>query len=188
MPNHLDGVKWMTGPGETNAGENLRIVRAPSTGRLKVMILSHQVTGTYTHYQNGRTQPCMGQSCKGCESALPTRWHGWLIVLNESTDEKQILEVTEGPGETLAAFFSEHRTLRGLRIMMSRPSGKVNGRVHLLRGDQITNHAELQKCPELQRVLLKIWGLDGDKGLGLVGAPAPTGDSPNQQFIGRTVG
>ena len=189
MPNHLNGVRWSTAPQEGQKGENLRIIRAPQSGTLRVMILSHQVTGTMTHYTNGRTQPCMGKGCPSCAQATPARWHGWLIVLNEASDEKMILEITEGPGETLAAFYSEHRTLRGLRVKLSRPSGKQNGRVHMLRGDQVTNHAELPKCPDLQKVLLKIWGLTDGDGLAVVGDGGPPhGDLPGQTYIGNAVG
>ena len=189
MPNHLSGVQWTTTAGTPSEGDALRIVRAPWKGWLHCMILSHKVEGTWTHYANGRPQPCFGESCPSCKLAMPTRWHGWAIIAKEPSGEKAILEFPRGPADLLAEFFSSHRTLRGLRIKLTRPNGKSNGRVHMLRGEQAMNHADLPRVPELQPILMKIWGLDKQQGLAVIGpSMPPTKDVDGQTYIGRTVG
>lgn len=188
MANHETGIQWTTSPTDKNAGEQLRIIRAPGAGALRFMILSHQVMGTYTHYLNGRTQPCVGKVCDGCAKAISLRWHGWVIVQNETTGEKYIFEFTEGPAEKLAEWYADHRTIRGLRCKVSRPSGKPNGRVILQRGDQVTNHAELPRCPEIQKVMLKIWGLDERLKYNIIrGGGPPVGTLDEQTYINDAV-
>ena len=151
------GIEWARRPTNEEMEHQWRITRPPAKSPMRLLILSHDITGCYTHFVHGRTRPHTSSNCEGCQNNRLPEWHGYLACLQSTNGLKWILEVTKGCAKALDEEFRTHRTLRGAIIEAGRTSSKVNGRQYV----RVLSHAEqmdtLQKAPNLQPFLARMW-------------------------------
>ena len=133
------------------------LLRCPAKGLRGAVILSHDITGCYTHYWCQRTIPCKKKDCPACDLGYSPRWHGWLFVQNEATGSKLIFEFTAGPAKVIDKYFCEHRTLRGGILAAYMVPVRANGRlvVEITKGKVISD--SLPKAIKLLPILMRMW-------------------------------
>jgi hypothetical protein len=153
-------VEWTNTPPADQNGFAYRLIRVPAARPIRLIILSPQPIGTNTHYHKGRTKPCDGQLCEACQLGLPYRWHSYIAVHNADTGENALLELTAQATEQLQPARDEFHTLRAVKLVLERPSHRPNGRIHINIHPGRAAELGLPDPPEVQRILLHIWGLD----------------------------
>lgn len=135
----------------------LKVVRAPNGGKVSYIILSDAVLGTWTHFYQRRTQPCMGDSCQICPLENTRRWYGWIVGLALARGEKFLVEVPAGVALNLKAFRAERGSLRGCSLALFRANKKENGPV---RGEISVGKIDislLPECPDIESLLCRMW-------------------------------
>ena len=161
-------LSWSTTPPKTTSDFGYRLVRTPAYKALHGIILADDLLGTFTHYAKGRTMPCPQKECEHCNEGKPYRWHAYVPVLCLPGKEKVLLEITALAAEQLKEYRSRFCSLRGLEILVLRPSKRPNGRITIQAKASGIPESELPKPPIVERILLHIWGLDdaalGDNG------------------------
>lgn len=105
------------------------LLRTPQNGFLAGHILSKQLTGTYTHYAQGRTQPHEDTECIHCAAKIPYRYHAYLSILNDRNRKACVIEMTAAPAELITQWVEANAYLRGVHISLCRPRKTLNGRV-----------------------------------------------------------
>lgn len=151
--------QWSNRPPEDAHRPGLRLTRAPTKGALVGVIVSTELTGLFTHFQNGRTKPCIGQGCDSCQHANPKRWHAWVAYMDVMTRELCLLEMTAQAAEQLLKYKEKWQTLRGCHFKIGRPSQTPNGRVHLVTQRWADPDEKLVAEPDVQAALYTIWGV-----------------------------
>jgi hypothetical protein len=142
----------------TNFG--YRLIRTPPYKPIRLIILSPKVLATRTHFTKSRTTPCTVPSCAACDEGLAFRWHAYLAALMLPAREKVILELTAQAAEQLRPAISGYGTLRGIELILDRPSNRPNGRVRLTAKIGMAPPDGLPPEPNTQAILLHIWGQD----------------------------
>lgn len=148
---------WSRRPEGLQPGGLFRLTRCPTSGSMKVVILSHDLIGRMVHYWAGRTRPCIPDNCEACNANHRPRWKGYIAGIDLADNSRVIVEVTANVAERIAAEFDHHRTLIGLRMMLERSGKKANGRVLVKFAPPAAGTGELSKAPDLRNILEKIW-------------------------------
>lgn len=156
---HAYGIDWQRRPTEKEMEARWRITRPPQKSPLRLLILSHDLTGCYTHFWHGRTMPCTGHECEACSASKLPEWHGYLACLQSGTRIRWILEITKGCAAVLDKQFRDARTLRGTVIECGRTSNKSNGRQYVRVTDKVDTMDDVEKAPNLQPILARMWQL-----------------------------
>ncbi len=133
-------------------------------------VLSHMLTGVWTHWTGTRTTPCYFHepTCPGCATQSPRRWKGYLHCWNPSTNSNGIIELTPAAATELLNALPPKSSLRGLQIRLERTKGANNGR---LSCSVIGRHPDPDSIPKecaAWPTLSHIWGDDKQPPLGLV--------------------
>jgi len=151
-------VVWTESPTTSSEGREWRVLRVPPKGIGGLIILSHEVVGTDTHYFGGRTVPHGKEQCNACDAGNQKRWHGYLAVWNPKAASKWILEITDAAGDTFKKMFAKRTTLRTLSFAGQRVPCKPNGTliVRLTESDWASDG--LPHAPDLRRMLMRMWG------------------------------
>ena len=114
---------------------------------MQLLILSHDITGCYTHFWHGRTTPHKRTACEPCDQGKQPEWHGYLACVQPNTRIRWILEITKGCAKVLDEHFRAHRTLKGTIIQAGRTSAKPNGRQYIKIISTLPAETEMQKSP-----------------------------------------
>jgi hypothetical protein len=141
------------------------IKRAPADKALKVVCISSDFFGVRTHYFRGRTTPCRTTNCEACDAKQLSRWNGYLLAIDTSDESPIVFEFTPPGAVVLDKAIKEFGTSRGLLVIASRASGRVNGKVTLATKGMSQVAHKLPLEVELWPVLARIWGLTVDANL-----------------------
>lgn len=146
-----------TRPDREHVEPRIDVVRAPETGVLSGISLSHDLSGAYTHWYRGRTRPCTQPNCEACAENTPWRWHGYLMLFGPKTHRIVLLEVTKNVCPTIDDYMAAKQTLRGARINITRKNRKKNARVILTVTASDIDDRTLPPCPPVAYHLAKLW-------------------------------
>ena len=137
----------------------LRLLRTPPSHPIAGYVLSENLTGCKTHFTGHRTVPCEAPDCDACINGIPWRWHGYLAVLLENTQETIIFETTAKAASAFAAYYQRYATTRGCHFKASRQNGRANGRVIIQTRPADLAKITLPKPPPVQKLLCHIWNI-----------------------------
>lgn len=149
-------MEWTRRPEDQVFSSRYRMARTPTKGALQLVILSHDVLGTKTHYKN-RTRPCIGLECEYCMAGERPRWHGYIIGICLRTNERLIVELPAGAAQRVSEWFDQHRTLKGSRVQLKRATEKANGRVIVSMLPPASGQGDLEKCPDIVPIMERMW-------------------------------
>ena len=160
MPkNENDHTRWSHRPAESDMPVRFELKRVGAKPLAPVICLSGDILGLYTHFHNGRTQPCQDDNCPGCQANQSPRWHGYLFVLAPKIRTIGILELTPAAVPNLDKFFREHRTLKGAELRCERIPKRANGRLFIAISESSYESKDLPTPPSLKKTLLNIFGM-----------------------------
>ncbi len=139
--------------------EGYRLVRTPTLSKLTAHVVSDRLTGCFTHFTNNRTIPCERPNCKSCDSGITSRWHAYLLILLDATQELVIFEITKRAAAAFDAYHQHHSTLRGCHFAASRLHHKPNGRVMIQTKTGDMSRINLPQEKDLEKLLCHIWNI-----------------------------
>lgn len=146
-------------PPTDSTQSGLRLLRTPPAHPLTGYVLSDNLTGCRTHFTGNRTIPCEAPDCDACNSGVPWRWHGYLAVLLESTQETIIFETTAKAAQAFAAYYQRYGTTRGCHFKATRANARHNGRVIIQTRPADQAKIALPSAPPVERLLCHIWNI-----------------------------
>jgi len=150
---------WQNQPPADKGRSGYRLLRTPTAHALTAYVLSDNLVGCNTHYVGNRTIPCETPNCDSCNNSVPWRWHGYLAILIQATQEVAIFECTARAAETFAAYFQRYSTTRGALFKAQRLNGRANGRVLIQAKPADLAKVNLPKCPPVEKLLCHIWNI-----------------------------
>ncbi len=136
-----------------------RLIRTPPTGKIQAHVISEQLIGCPTHFVGNRTVPCEAPNCDPCDSGLGNRWHGYLLILIESSQEMVVFEMTKKAALTFQDYHKRHGTLRGCHFMATRLNQKANGRVLVTCKTGDLTRVNLPAPKSVERLMCHIWNI-----------------------------
>ena len=121
-------------------------------------IISPQIWGVWTHWDNGRTRPCHAEKkqCQGCQLELPARWKGYIHCIDTSKRTDCFLELTPLVAQLLLTGAPKNEPLRGLHIGVSRGKGN-KARLRLVVQVGRVIEAQLPPAKDPSPVLIALW-------------------------------
>jgi hypothetical protein len=128
--------------------------------------------GVKTHYHQGRTQPCTGVLCDGCDAKRATRFEAYISLVLSPTNEHVIFALTENAAQQLKAAEQKHGHLRGLYLALKRMGSRPNGRLVAEAFTPKDPPEYMPATPPLRQLLLKIWRV-----------PAPESEEPKPPYV-----
>ena len=140
-------------------GAALPIRRTPPRKPLVAIVTSQDMLGCYTHYWNGRTQPCEKPACDPCSKGMPYRWHAYFGSWEISTALHFLFEVTAQAAQHFVTYRNAHGTLRGCKFEATRWRANPNGRVLLRSKPHDFATLSIPKPPDLVACLAILWGI-----------------------------
>lgn len=165
MNRHSYEVSWTNGPPRKESRSMYQIVRSPQEGFLEVVSLSTDITGVFTHWLEGRTQPCTAPNGCLCQSsALSSRWKGY-IAAALATNAKVVLVEMSAEAAGLIVPATRHLEaggLRGHRIRLSRDRRRKGGAI-VARITSVERYPDRAMPPDLdvRAELMRIWASPG---------------------------
>lgn len=162
-PNPADGVA-------------LPILRTPASGKIKAIVTSDDLIGTFTHFWGGHTVPCTSPECDACKHGIPSRWHAYLSAWNPPKALHFLYECTAGAAQVLVDYRNTHEQLRSCVFEAYRWRNARNGRVMLRCEPHPDQRHPLPPAPNLEHVLSILWQLPKDN-------VKPTDD----RYLGREI-
>ncbi len=136
-----------------------RLVRTPAAHALTAHVISDRLIGCPTHFVGNRTIPCERPSCDPCESGVPWRWHGYLAIVIDATQEIVIFETTAKASAAFVDYYERMNTTRGCHMKAQRVNGKHNGRVLIQCKPADLAKIHLPESPNVEKVLCHIWNI-----------------------------
>jgi len=150
-------TNWTNDPPEATDFAAVRLIRPPATGSITGVLTSPTVLGTWTHWDQYRTQPCSGDKCKLCIDGQPRRWYGYISVFSMSTHRHYVVQITSQAAQQLYAQVRDKDNLRGLLIKIERAAKRPNAKLLI----------DVRPCPctvpdlpdpiPIQRYMALIW-------------------------------
>lgn len=146
-------------PGSHDANFPWAIRRADHEKPLMMVSISRDIFGVRTHFFRGRTQPCRKDGCEACKAKLLSRWSGYLLAIATKDNSKIVFEFTPPAAAQLDEAVKSFGSLRGLSLIATRTSGRVNGRVAIqVKGMNGSAH-KLPPDEDVWPILSHLWGL-----------------------------
>lgn len=136
-----------------------RLIRTPAAHPLIGHIISDNLVGCRTHFSNQRTTPCEAPNCDCCDNGIAWRWHGYVLLLLDATQEVVIFECTARSSESIAAYKQRYGTTRGAHMKASRVNARHNGRVLLQCKPADLQKITLPNAPSVEKLLCHIWNI-----------------------------
>lgn len=149
---------WTPYPDDGPPDPKFHLFRVKAKKPFKGYVLSDQLTGTRTHFHNGRSRPHLDVDCDGCNAGKRLDWHGYLAVWNPLATEVQILEITAASTDYIRRYLKYNRTLRGAEITATRPSGTNTGRLHIRLTPPDAIGKDLPPAIDVEKHMQRIWG------------------------------
>lgn len=151
--------QWQSLPPTDLGRSGYRLLRTPPANPLIGYVLSQNLTGCRTHFVGNRTVPCESPTCDVCENGIAWRWHAYLLVLVDATQETIIFETTAAAAQAFAAYHQRHGTTRGCYFKASRANSKPNGRVLIQCRPADLAKVNLPRELDVQKLLCHIWNI-----------------------------
>lgn len=151
--------KWSADVPETPRGHALPIRRTPASKPLQAIVTSTDLIGCDTHYWQGSTCPCEGETCEPCLNGMPFRWHAYMTVVDVHNNLHFIFEVTALTAEFFVAYRDKHMTLRGCQFIARRWNNRPNGRILVQMQPANLGERALPEAPDLKKCMAIIWGI-----------------------------
>lgn len=136
-----------------------RLIRTPAGHALRAVVISDNLVGCRTHFVGNRTIPCEAPECEPCQSGVAWRWHAYLLVLVESTQEIVIFETTAIASKSFAAYHDRNGTTRGCLFEAERIKGRANGRVLIRCRPADLQRLTLPPDQPVELLLCHIWNV-----------------------------
>jgi len=122
-----DLVRGAAPPASTRRMEVFRVTTAETS---QFTCCCDAIFGQWVHWFGRRTHECRrdrGQ-CEGCSNNWPSKWKGYLHVVDPTCKHEGFLEVTATCWTLLVAQLPTTGNLRGIRFRLSRTKGGARGR------------------------------------------------------------
>lgn len=150
---------WTKDVPDDPRGPAFPILRTPAHKPLTAVITSEDLVGTYTHFFQGRTQPCEGVNCPAHEAGIPYRWHAYVSAWKRSTGLHFIFECTAQAAQTFTDYRDAFGTLRGCLFTATRMNAKPNARVLIQTKPLDLTTDVIPQPPNLIKCLGILWNL-----------------------------
>jgi len=151
-------IRWADVPPPVRSRCYAKIISPVSRAGFSVVLIARQLTGVFTHYQDGRTRPCAGRECWCFAEGKVPRWKGYIPCLEFPGAKLALLELTEGAANQLLSHFDEKEGYRGLHLHVFRRTNKSRSPVDV-KVQPKTYVRELPKSFDPVPVLLNLWGV-----------------------------
>lgn len=140
-------------------------IYSPRPGQvMRLIILSDEVVGAWTHWLDERTIPCRGrdQGCVCRKMDLSRRWKGYLGCFDPEIGKVVIAELTLSAYHCLADSLSEiGHSLRGRGLILMRAGKSVRSSVVADTNVNVPTPEGfvLPSAPNVREALRRIWGV-----------------------------
>lgn len=136
-----------------------RLIRTPTAHPLIGHIISDNLVGCRTHFSGQRTIPCEAPECECCNSGIAWRWHGFVLLVIEATQEIVIFECTARSSSAIANYYQRYGTTRGAHLKAQRANARPNGRVLIQCKPADLEKITLPKTLPVEKLLCHIWNI-----------------------------
>jgi len=151
-------IRWADVPPPPRSKVFAKIVSPVSRIGFSCVLIARQITGVFTHFQDGRTRPCSSRDCWCARERSLPRWKGYVPCIEFPGAKVALLELTEGAATQVMAHFTESDGLRGLHLHVFRRTNKPRAPVDVTVQPK-TYSRELPKPFDPVPVLLNLWGV-----------------------------
>lgn len=142
-----------------SADSGYRLIRTPPIAKLTAHVISERIVGCPTHFVNNRTVPCETPNCPPCDSGITSRWHAYLLILLDTSQEVVLFEMTKRAAASFNHYFQRHTTTRGCHFQASRLNQRTNGRVLIQTKTGDLTRVNLPQPKSIENLLCHIWNI-----------------------------
>lgn len=121
------------------------------------IVISRKWVCAPTHWIQGRTMPCTGNNCEGCQHAVQMRLKLYLFVMGPKSRTVVCFESSDNPKRNYEDFLRMNGTMRGALLTCRRASAKKNGRVLVEFSAGNVAEALLPVEDRLKEYLERLW-------------------------------
>ena len=155
-----------------------RLIRTPAAHAILGHVVSERLTGCRTHFTGNRTIPCESPNCDACNSGITWRWHGYVLLLIDATQELVIFESTARAAAAFTDYYQRYGTTRGAHMKAERLNARSNGRVLIQLKPADLAKINLPKPIPIEKLLCHIWNIPETQ----VDTPAAMTRPPHQNI------
>jgi len=131
-------------------GPRIEVLRVVTPTWQTFVILSTAPFGKRIHWYGGRSHECTGKDletstvCHGCQNEWPSKWKGYLDVIQLPSQKRSFLEITPTVWEMIDSLVFKEDTLRGLMIKVKKTPGGRYGRYEI---ELLERKAPIEQLP-----------------------------------------
>lgn len=157
----IDLVDWSVPPPALNVV--YAPIMSPKKGEQRhALIVCEEFLGVKTHWIEKRTTGCLGaeEGCEGCRAKKPSRWKGYMGVLNLAGGKLWLAEFTpRAYGDVAQALAGGGKGLRGWHLTLSRANTHAQAQVRAAIRPPTVQEKDihLPAAFDIRRTLLLIW-------------------------------
>lgn len=144
-------------PEDGDFATRYQIVRTPSEGMLKAIVLSVDLVGKLTHWNGNQTVPHTDPYCAACVGGSKMDWHGYVAVASFKSREVAIMEFTFAAKTAFEHYLRVHGSLRGALLLANRVSKKSNARIRISLEPSKELPIALPEAPDVKDFLRRMW-------------------------------
>lgn len=152
-------ITWSTDAPRRPELPHVPLERLKPSGTIRGAITSQEPLSTHLHFLGGRTLPCTGDPCPGCELQRRRIIEHYISLLVDTPRRHIILAITPGAALNLYDQAPDPHKLRGTIISATRAGKKMNGRVNIHVEEHTVPDSKLPPTPDVIRHLHQIWGI-----------------------------
>jgi hypothetical protein len=106
-------------------GPKHEVKRLKANEKIVCTILDDEVQGYWIHWTDRHSIPCNSrrEECEGCNLEMPTKWRGYLSVLDHRDMERKLIELTACAAESMQLQLGTTRDWRGWNCELTRGNG-----------------------------------------------------------------
>lgn len=148
-------------PLPAGGGRFVRICSPKVGSPVSGLVWSARPLGFYTHFFDGRTHPCLGDSpaCIGHAQGVPRRWKAYVAGRSDQLGMLCLFEFPRESVKNTLALRDQGVSLRGAVVKLVRVGPNNNSPVRVeLRLDARPESCPVEE-PDVQRLLCRIWGV-----------------------------
>jgi len=157
--NGVGKIQWDS-DGPSQQTQFVPIVSPRPHQKLACVITSDTWVGTYTHFYDRRTHPCLGDAdnCEGCRRRHAKRWKAYLAGVMIPGHRNVIIELTVNALDSCHALRHDRHQLRGKKITLWRRGDARNAPVMCML-ETIKGIEHLPPAFDLMDSLCRVWGV-----------------------------
>lgn len=149
-------------PDPSDRGSGWKMTRPWTKKPPRLAIVSDMYFRCRIHFFGGSTIPCLQEGCASCLKLNVSRWRCYLLVIEEKTKMRRVMELSAEVKQTLDDIWSSRRSLRRQIIVAARTHERQNAKHQVAHVGTLPPDIFMPEDEDIWPIIARIFGVHSD--------------------------